>query len=179
MIHLLFVHLPIGLLVTYSLFEIIRFKKVNQLPYWFYVKAVLSIFGVMAAYIALATGEGAEHLIEKTGTDFQKSIVETHAGFATATTIIFSIIAFSYLVEWLRRTEKINEILNRRFKKVFLFLIKLSNFIRKPILLISLAVLGTLLLIVTGGLGAAMVYGQDVDPIVSFIYSLVSPFLEN
>jgi len=179
MIHPLFVHLPIGLLVIYSIFEMTRFKVVNQQPYWFYTKAILSISGVLMAYLALATGEGAEHLIEETGTDFQKSIIETHATLAGATTAIFSILAFSYLIEWLKRSPKANEMMQRRLGNIFSFLVRLSDLIKKPSLMIILAALGLALLTITGGLGAAMVYGKDVDPIVSFIYSMFSPLFES
>ena len=35
-----------------------------------------------------------------------------------------------------------------------------------------LALLGLIAITITGGLGGAIVYGKDVDPIVSFIYKL-------
>jgi len=35
-----------------------------------------------------------------------------------------------------------------------------------------LALLGLVLIIITGGLGAAIVYGPNVDPFVNFIYSI-------
>ena len=179
MIHPLFVHFPIGLLVIYSIFEMIRFRIVNQQPYWFYTKAILSISGVFMAYLTLATGDGAEEVITKTGTDFQRSIIDTHAILAGTTTTIFSVLAFSYLMEWINRNQRVRDIMQRQLGKIFTLLLKISDIIKKPSLMIVLAILGLVLLTITGGLGAAMVYGKDVDPIVSFIYSLMSPLLKN
>jgi len=177
MIHPLFVHFPIGMLVVYGLLELIRFRFVLRELYWFYIKASLSIFGTLLAYFTLATGDGAEHYIRQTGNDFQRSLVDVHAGFAGTTTIIFSIAAFAYLIEWLHRIPKTNNFFSLKFPKVYEILMKISLFIRKPFIIMPLAVLGIILMTITGGLGATMVYGPDVDPIVHAIYSFVSPFI--
>ncbi|MBI3671525.1 hypothetical protein HY249_01890 [Candidatus Azambacteria bacterium] len=174
MIHPLFVHFPIAMLVVYSLFELFRFEAAAKQPYWFYIKASLVISGTFLAYLTLATGDQAERFINETGTEFQKSLVNTHAIFAGSATAIFSLIAFSYSIEWLLKEPKASEFLNKRFLNIFLIS---SKIISKPYILITLALVGTTAITVAGALGAAMVYGPHIDIFVSFIYSFVSSFL--
>ena len=42
-IHPIFVHFPIALLTLYSLAELIRWRRITELAYWFYVKAFAMI----------------------------------------------------------------------------------------------------------------------------------------
>lgn len=174
MIHPLLVHFPIALLTFYAILELIRFEFVLKQPYWFYIKASLSIIGVFFAFLALASGDGAEHYVENAGMTFPKSLIEIHAGFAATATIVFGLIASSYAIQWLFMIPKFQNLISK-FKVILIPLQKISNFVAKPSIIISLSIVGVLLMTVVGGLGASMVYGQDIDPLAKFVYSLFEP----
>ena len=166
-IHPLFVHFPIGILVLYTAFEILRFKIITKRPWYFEIKAVLSIIGTLAAYATASTGELAEDILRISSPD-KMALVEIHSMYAVVTITIFSILAGSYLFEWLKKAGQVKIITK------ILFLNKLSYFIQKYSPLI--AIVGLVSITITGGLGASIVYGPDVDPFVTFIYSRFTNF---
>lgn len=171
-IHPIFVHFPIALLTVYAIAELIRFKKVTETPYYFYVKAVLVIAGTLSSSLALQTGELAEHLLGERGS----KLIDSHATFATISTDIFAILAVVYLLIWISKTSwntKINEFKNGIFAKIWNLLVSTANKIISSPLSFILAFIGLIAVTVTGALGGAIVYGPTVDPIVSFIYNLV------
>jgi len=51
--HPLVIHYPIAFLTTYAIFELLRFKKLLDLPYWLYIKATLLILGEISAVVTL------------------------------------------------------------------------------------------------------------------------------
>lgn len=161
-IHPLFVHFPIGILSLYVGFECLRFKFITKRAAYFEIKTVLSVIGVTSAYLAAGTGDMAEELKQITAPE-QLPLIETHAMYAIATVTTFSILAGSYLYESVCKVQKL-----RAIKKIPL-LATLSKYIQKfaPVL----AVVGLVLITITGGLGASIVYGPDVDPFVRFIYN--------
>lgn len=55
-IHPLLVHFPIALLTVYSLLEAVPLKRIQKLPYWFYVKAVLLITGTISILPTILAG---------------------------------------------------------------------------------------------------------------------------
>lgn len=172
-IHPFFVHFPIALLAVYSLLELgtYFFSSVRRQAWVFPVKAFLLFAGVLAALVALATGGIAEDLIEGTTRSY---ILEVHSPFAGATTLLYVILAAAYLVRifdmkgWGARIASMNRVfawswnIKRRFWNFFLgsWLLPLFAF---------LALIG---ITITGALGAAIVYGPDIDPAVSFVYHL-------
>ncbi len=163
-IHPLIVHTPVGLLSLYSFLEIISIKRLQSLPYWFYVKAILVIFGSLGTFAALGSGK----LIED---QFASRLLETHAWFAVATTLVYLVLAASYLLTWFRW--EINKYLEKTyFKQIWLLFDKLREFIMKRSILFCLSGLGFVFLSITGALGGALAYGPDVDPMVRFIYDL-------
>ena len=166
-IHPLFVHFPIGILVLYTAFEIFRFKIVERQSWYFEIKAILSIIGTFAAYLTASTGELAEDIMAISSPD-KMPLVDIHSMYANATITVFSILAGSYIFEWLKISEKLSKI------TAIVFLQKLSYFIQKysP----AIAVVGLILITITGALGASIVYGPDVDPIVKFIYNIFTNF---
>lgn len=172
-IHPLFVHFPIGLLVAYSVLEITSFiwPSVRRQTWLFPVNAFLLFAGVLGAFVALITGGIAAELVE--GSSFD-SVIEVHATFAAATTVLYVVIAAAYLNRvfdrngWFDRIASSNAFLAWGWKtKKYIAHLILDTWIL-PILAL-LAVIG---MIVTGALGASMVYGPNTDPIVSFIYHL-------
>jgi len=162
-IHPLFVHFPIGILVLYTAFELLRFKIITKRPWYFEIKAVLSIVGTLAAYATAFTGDMAEDILSTTAPD-KMALVEIHSMYAAATITIFSILAGSYLFEWLKKAGQLKIVTK------ILFLDKLSYFIQKYAPFI--AIVGLISITITGGLGASIVYGPNADPFVTFIYGM-------
>ncbi len=177
-IHPLFVHFPIGLLAVYSLLELGSYflPCLRRQSWMFPVKAFLIFSGVAAAFVALVTGGMAEEIIETTISD--PSILEMHAPFAVVTTAVYTVIAAAYLNRvvatkgWLDSFVGTNPFLLRLrdFKRF------LAHSILDTWLLPFLALIALLGMTITGALGAAIVYGPDVDPLVSLIYHFFWPY---
>ncbi len=174
-IHPLFVHFPIGLLVVYSLMELGSYllPALRRQAWVFPVKAFLLFGGVLAAFMALATGDLAKELIETAGADPNLAIVEVHASFATATTLLYLLIAAAYLIRIAdTRWGNCGTDPNGFFTRLWGFKKWLAHLVLDTPLLPALALLALAGITVTGALGAAVVYGPDIDPFVSFIYRL-------
>ena len=173
-IHPLFVHFPIGLLVVYSLLEICAYfwPALRRQAWLFGVEAFLLFTGVLAAFVALITGGIAEDIIRHTNS--YAFILKVHSPIAVLTTILYLILATAYLIRmfdtngWGNRTVG----LNRPFIRIWNFKKYVTYLILDTWLLPVLALLALLGMIVTGALGAAIVYGPNADPFVSFIYHL-------
>jgi len=173
-IHPLFVHFPIGLLVAYSVLEIGAYflPALRRQTWLFPVKTFLLIVGVLAALATLVTGAMAEENF--TEGDPQYRIIGVHAPFAIATTVLYFLLAGAYIVRvfdvkgWGNRmVGMVNPFIRIwNFKKYVAYLI-LDTW-----LLPALALLALIGITVTGALGAAIVYGPNVDPFVTFIYRL-------
>lgn len=147
-LHPIVVHFPIALLSLYAVFELIRFKKVIDQPYWFYIKAILLICGTLGSYVAILTGPEGEHSILK----------ERHEMFAQLTSFLFTIISSGYLYKWYKPFNRY------------------SAFIQKPAISIILAFLGLVTITITGGLGGALVYGTHFDPFMAPIFKLLGVY---
>lgn len=161
-IHPIFVHFPIALLSLYSIFEIIRFKKVLGQPYWFQTKAILVIVGVISAFPTLSTGEIAEH-----ASGAPRNIIELHSAFAVASVWIYGIIAALYLLTWLSHIEMLGEYEVAR--KIF----AVTKYLFRPWVLVSLSLIGFISLGITGTLGGSLVYGPHGDIFIEIIYSIL------
>jgi len=166
-IHPLFVHFPIGLLVTYAICELIRARVLIKKLWWQRLKAVLVIFGTLWSYLTALTGDMALDLIRAKST--RLPIIEVHEKFALATILVFSVMAIYYALvffhtsRWRRLSFLRWPILNWEWRGHVLF---------EELFVPLVALLGLVLIIITGGLGAAIVYGPNIDPFVNFIYSL-------
>lgn len=173
-IHPLFVHFPIGLLVVYALLELIWSKKINKLSYWFYLKAFLVIVGSAMSVLTAVTGDLAEEALQKGGVTFSNNIIDVHAGFATFTVIVFALLSSAYLIAWIERSDIAEYITkqNNFVHKVYLWCLTYKRYLLSPSVRILLAFVGLVAITITGGLGAAIVYGPDIDPFVSVIYHL-------
>ncbi|MCF7815631.1 MAG: hypothetical protein K9M10_01750 [Candidatus Pacebacteria bacterium] len=167
-IHPLFVHFPIGILTLYFLLEVSRLAIITRKQFYFEFKAVLVVIGTVSIYLAVATGDMAEELIHSGENSVIGAnllpLVEQHSLYAGATITIFSIIAASYLFEYCKKFGWLS-----RVTKIQLF-VSLSKLIQKYSVL--LAVIGMVFMIITGSLGASLVYGPEIDPIVTFMYTL-------
>lgn len=163
-IHPLFVHFPIALLTVYVLAEFFSVKKLKDQMWWWNLKAVLLGVGVLGSFSALQTGEMAEEL---TG---RSQLIEVHSTYATITVWIFGVIALVYVITGIRKY--LGLYVQEGFtRQIFLFLFSIERVVIYGIP--ALAFIGLITLTITGALGGALVYGPDVDPVVSFIYSVV------
>ncbi len=90
--HPLVVHFPIAFLTVYSLFELIRFQRVLEKPYWFFVKKVLIIVGWAGSLVAALTGFIASGWVID-----GPRIFLMHRSFALLTIILSTVSAILYL----------------------------------------------------------------------------------
>jgi uncharacterized membrane protein len=170
-IHPLFVHFPLGLLIVYALLEVAslfpRFRRIESLST---VKAFLAIAGGVFAYITAFFGEMAEEALNPSGP--LAALIGTHSMFAYSTIAVFSLLAGAYLVRFISASRVgANPIFTLPvIKPAWRFLTALSQFILFPQIAAVLALGGLVLITITGGLGASIVYGPNFDPFVHFIY---------
>lgn len=175
-LHPIFIHFPIALLSLYAFMEVIRFKKVTAQPAWFYIKAVLSIFGVLGALLAILAGEGAEEAVQAGLVTAQvadpMAVIHLHEFLAQTSTAIFILVAASYAVEWLNKSNFINRLPGKFLKTIWQFGTRIQGWITGTNFVVVLAVVGAILILTTAALGGSIVYGPDSDPIIRIIYSL-------
>lgn len=91
-IHPLVIHYPIAFLTIYAVFELIRFRKIIEQPYWFYVKKILIIIGWAGSIVAALTGLNAANW-----TIQGPRIFVMHEIFAITTIALSTISAIFYL----------------------------------------------------------------------------------
>lgn len=171
--HPIIVHFPIALLALYCALEFLRFEKMQKHFAWFYMKMFLLIAGAGSAAFALQTGESAERKYDWAA----RQLIRVHSSWASATTMIFSVLAFAYLMKWLEKDfgndPRLLKLKSDRIAgNIFLILNEAADFIMRTPVVIALAVLGFLGIFITGALGGAIVYGPDADIFVSFVYHL-------
>lgn len=168
-IHPIFVHFPVALLTVYAVLELLRFKTLTDKAYWFYVKAVILIAGTLGAFVSLSSGEGAEHALSDRSL---RPLVEMHSTFANASSWIFGILAVVYLISWISKTSYNEKLVNSMFSKIWHIKVMIAEKILGSYATVILALAGLAAITITGALGGAIVYGPDVDPIVSWVYHL-------
>mgnify|MGYP000488192561 CR=1 FL=1 len=127
-----------------------------------------SISGVLSAFLALNTGDTAEHLQDRS----LRPLIEMHSTFATASTWIFAVLALAYLVGLIKRSAYNEKLLDSRFAKIWNLKILVANYILSSYISVILALAGLVAITITGALGGAIVYGPAIDPIVNYVYHL-------
>ncbi len=167
-IHPVLVHFPIAMLTIYAIAELIRIKKITDLPYWFYVKACILFVGVGGAFISLSSGEGAEESVSRE----LRPLVEVHSTVATISTWIFVFLALVYLIIWINKSSFNQKLVESKFAKLWSTLVNIANKIMGSYFMILVAFIGLISITITGALGGAIVYGPDIDPIVNFVYHI-------
>ena len=171
--HSMMVHFPIALLVIYSLLELIGFRNVNKYLNWFYIKASFVIIGAITAFPALSTGEMLENVSK-----YDKNLVHLHESFASASTNFFVVIAVIYLLAFLHINTKTSDFINSckkipaEGKRIINKIISYAKLIVNSPLFLFMAIIGIVLLTITGALGGILSSGVGVDPIADFIYHL-------
>jgi uncharacterized membrane protein len=172
-IHPLFVHFPIGLLVSYSVLELCSYfiPALRRQTWILPVKAFLLFAGVLAAFAALVTGGIAEDIVEGS---LSSPVLEMHSSFAGATTILYLALAAVYCIRVFDVKGWGNYIagMNNPFMRIWDVKRYFAHLILDTWFLPAISLLALVGMTVTGALGAAMVYGPDIDPFVFFIYHL-------
>lgn len=170
-LHPIFVHFPIALLTIYAILELIRLKSVTNRPYFFYLKATFAILGFVSAKAAIFSGLAIED-------NFRGEIVETHEKLAFLSLFVFGIIALAYIVEFLEREGIILWLQNKFNGKlgwlfwIEKFISKISNPAIEKGYIILPAIIGLILVSLTGALGGIMVYGASSDPFTRIVYQI-------
>ncbi len=169
-LHPILVHFPIALLTLYAILELIRIKRIQSLPYWFYLKAILAIVGSVGAVITIQSGE----MIQNEFADVGK-VLQVHALWANIATDVFLVIGCAYAVAWLNQIPTVNSWLLTKpvLKPLWAALSKLSRVLTQTWLAFFIALFGLVAITITGALGGAIVHGKNIDPIVAFIYKLL------
>ncbi|HUZ93261.1 MAG TPA: DUF2231 domain-containing protein [Candidatus Paceibacterota bacterium] len=165
-LHPAFVHLPIGLLTLYVLFEVVPFGRWYPRAAWEDIKFFLVAVGGLGLLAALATGQLAE---SSTMARAARNVLRLHKNFAGLSTAIFGILAAAYLIRWI--FEKHADLLGP-FAADFSFVRDAANVVLKRRIAVPMALAGFIALSITGALGGIIVYGQNVDFMTKFVYSL-------
>ena len=182
-LHPILVHFPIALLSVYVILECLRFKKILKSSSLHAIKFFLVVVGFLAGIAAYAAGPDGQSIHAWSGyanisSPTVRQIVSMHSNFASWSLVVFGIIAFSYIVLWIRDVTISNpkfaagSISNSWFMPVWRFIISIGEFIQKPFVIILLAIIGLIFVTITGALGGSIVYGPNIDPVVSFVFHL-------
>lgn len=173
-LHPLFVHFPIALLLMYSLIKIIPFQKWVPQIAWVDVRRISLLAGSLGAMVALYTGEIAEHLIKP-----NHPIVEAHSTFATTATWLYVALLLGELSAFLLSNDKFTGYISngasasgskRTLSKILSFFkIVFHDGVFSKIL----ALVGLVLVTVTGVLGGVTVHGIGGDPIAPIILNIL------
>lgn len=166
-VHPIFTHFPVALLTLYGIMELARFKKISTQQYWFYVKAIFLILGTVIGYATFFTGYV---LRDDYKLDSIVKVINTHMWFAIGTLALFSLLSLGYFIAWLEK-EKIISVTSN--KKSVTFLLSIKSVLNSNWFCILGALAGLVGITVTGALGGALAYGNDVDPMVNFVYHLL------
>ena len=164
-IHPLIVHFPIAFLSLYAIFELIRVKRLVISREWRYIKATLLVLGLIGALAAAATGDFGKSLFPGA-----HQVIALHELVAKMTIVIFGVLAAIVVIglfdEWF------GVWFAETFGGLWRFIMRVRNAFASPIVMVALAAIGLILLVVTGILGAAIVYGPTGDVFISAVYGL-------
>jgi len=134
---------------------------------------MLVIIGTALAYLTTFTGDMAAELVTEVRPDLG-DLIGTHAVFAGITTAIFTVLTVAYAVRLttMFAYDKKPFFQKPEVIKLWKPLMKVADSIRRPLPSRILSLLGIVTITITGSLGAAIVYGPNIDPMVEFIYNL-------
>lgn len=156
-LHPIIVHFPVALLTIYALLEILTFnRKLRAGASFFAIKAFLLVVGFLGSIAATISGE---HALQLSGQYLSKEISHAHEEYGEMTRNVFGLLTLIYLSMYLKhpRIQKIGDF----FKKYFF-------------ITIILAIVGLILVSITGALGGALVYGaESKDPFIGFVVKLL------
>jgi len=155
-LHPLVIHYPIAFLTTYAVFELLRFRRVLDLPYWFYIKAMLVVVGELGAIATVLTAVFSTSTLAG-----ESPLADMYINFILITALIFGLITLAYVSKYSGQSSALT---------------MWSSFILKPIIIIPLATIGLFFIVVAGGLFGATVYGTHFDPLLAPIFKLLKVY---
>ena len=163
-LHPLFVHFPIALLFLYSIVKIVPGDRWFPRVAWKHIERALLLVGVCGAFLALSTGETAEHLVRP-----NHQLVEMHSLFATISTWLYgALLAGEFL-------SIVNPMILPKIRSsvVVKILALIEKILTHKAFSKILALFGLVAISVTGLLGGVMVYGVSADPIAGTVLTLL------
>ncbi len=149
------IHFPIALLTLYCVFEILSFRKLSEKSYWFFVKAVLVSFGTLGSIAGVISGLFSTHLVRGV------PLIEMHLRFSLASVLAFTLVSIPYLLAWFGKPDEV---------------ILASKIIFRRGIMIPVALVGLVLIVITGGLGGAITYGTQFDPTMAPVFKLLNVY---
>ena len=162
------VHFPIALLTIYALMEVLSYLFFRASTTALRVKGFLVIVGAASSVPTIVSGLMIKG--QFMGDERLAQTVQTHQYFAFSTLILFSFLALIYAVLFLQESPWQHRLATKRW---WVILQAKAVCYQKTVLLPSLALIGLCLVTMTGALGGGLVYGPEIDPMVSFIYRLL------
>lgn len=163
-VHPFVVHFPIALLVVYSIIKILPLKRWFPKVEWRQIERALLVVGVIAAFVALGTGENAERLARP-----EHRLVETHSFFAGFATWLYGALLFGEILSVL------NPIFFIKFTttRLLRITITLERVLTHRLFSTLIVVVALMAMLVTGLLGGVMVYGTTADPFAGIVLKLL------
>lgn len=169
-LHPAIVHIPIGLLVAYSLVELFcgvfpRYRQQLQMGLF-----VMLLVGVVGGLFALQSGEALEHFRRS---DHQ--LVEMHSFFASVTVWVYALLLGAHSVRIINQHSwwKSRLAIWTVSAKLWPLIDRIAQFVYLPGVRYPFAAGGLLFITITGALGGALAHGPEADPLVSFVYHLL------
>ena len=168
-LHPAIVHIPIGLLFVYSCIECALLFFPRYKEKLSFGKYIMLVVGLIGSFFALSSGDNLEDTV-----GYDDSLVDLHSTFAEATVWVYGILAVAFTILILKNSKIVKTVIEKSkyLQKIINLIFFLSSIITRQPWLCILALLGLLLLSLTGALGGAISHGPDSDPITSFVYSL-------
>ena len=154
--------------------ELVPARFHSRFLWWEGAKTFLLATGLAAAVPTLLTGEMAADAV---GSAIDHAVLEKHELFAALTVWIFAILGAAYLVRTFARygwgEMVVARVMNGKLAPIWRIKQRASSWILDTPIRPLMAIVGMITITITGALGAAMVYGPQVDPVVTFIYNLI------
>ncbi len=161
-IHPLLVHFPIALLTIYVLLELIRPSRLLASREWRVLKTTLLILGTLGAWAAAATGDFGKSLYP-----LMREVIAEHEMFGETTTAVFSLLSLIYIFDLLQSW--CGERMLATFGRFWTFLKRAREILFPGAVIVIIAIIGFVLLLITGALGGTIVYGPHSDFFVTFV----------
>ncbi len=171
-LHPFFVHFPIALLSVYALGELATAVWWRRNETARHIKGALAILGGIALIPAIAFGLYAEELYERSAAgENLRALIELHAGFALFTAAVFGFVALAYTFVFAAGCVRTDAFFSR-VGKPYHFAVAFSRRLIEGWGINALALLGLVVLLITGTLGAALGHGADADFATRFVTSI-------
>lgn len=163
-IHPLLVHFPVAMLSLYGILEITSGFPIIRKFDLRITKLILATVGTLGGILASLSGEAIEHSFSGL-----HNLVEMHSTWATLTNFLGIVTVVLLVISYFTPT------LLQKFSSGFIT--QIINFInsitRHRWIIVLLALCIIISITVTGALGAVIVHGPQVDPVVNAIYTLL------